>query len=199
VHITRKFNEACKLVDNLLVTAHSVRDGTEIEEEQYPDHLKDIIQLYSKLKEGAESRKEQSKKTTKVWVREIMSESNDPKKRMTDAICKMPDQQFGKVIDEARIDLEKEKCDYNKSCQNNKESRKRAQDFRKNEHFEKKLTFRAKVFEDSKKQRRLAFLKEARDSIVVQYSNATDNEIKAIFKEELTVAIAMYMKALKDY
>ena len=41
------------MVDNLLVTSHSVPDGAE--GEQYPDHLKEIIQIYSKLKEGAES------------------------------------------------------------------------------------------------------------------------------------------------
>jgi len=279
------------LVDNLLLTSHSVRDGAE--GEQYPAHLKDIIQIYSKLKEGAESpdtltnsqenrihqneligdtspagpstdaisrastaienkkkghysveklrygnalgytaassnsfddssddnspalatrpapvstqkensqRKKQSKKTAKRYSTEqTMSESNDQKKRMTDAICKMSDQHVGTVINEARINLDKEKFVYHKNCQDNKEKRMLAQDFRKNEHFEKKLTFRVNLFDDSKKQRRLAFLKEARDSIVVQYSSATDDEIKVIFKEELKTANAMYMKALQDY
>ena len=103
------------------------------------------------------------------------------------------------VIGEARINLDKEKFVYHENCQNNKEKRMLEQDFRKNEHFKKKLTFRVNLFDDSKKQRRLAFLKEVRDSIVVQYASATDNEIKAIFKEELTTANTMYMKALQDY
>ena len=236
-------------MEKILVTAHSERDGAE--GEQYPDHLKDIIQIYSKLKEGAESqdsltnsqqnriyqndligdtspagpntnassrastaaenrknghysveklrddnalgytaasstsfddssgenspapapaptpkennqRKKQSKKTTKRYSTEqTMSESNDQKKRMTDAICKMSDQQVGKVSDDARINLDKEKFDYHKSCQNKKKKRK-------DEHSEKKLTFRVNLFDDSKKQRRLAFLKEAKDSVVLQ-------------------------------
>ena len=52
-NLTVKFYKASKVVENLSLTAHSARDG--IEGEQYPDHLKGIVQIYSKLKEGAET------------------------------------------------------------------------------------------------------------------------------------------------
>jgi len=128
-----------------------------------------------------------------------MKESNDLKKRITDAIISMSDQQVGKVNNEARINLEKEKFDFYKSCQDNKESRKQENDNRKNDQFEKRLTFKANVFDDNRKQRKLALLKEARESVVEQICNTTDIDIKTIFKEELVAVNAMYRKALLDY
>eukprot|EP00979_Chaetoceros_neogracilis_P002710 scaffold437_cov288-Chaetoceros_neogracile.AAC.60 len=161
-------------------------------------------------KENSQRKKKSKKNPKKYSTEQTLSDSNDQKTRMADAICELSNQQVGKVSNDARINLDKDKFDYHRSCQNNKEKRKHAQDFTKNEHFEKKLSFRVNLFDDnkeqrrlafddSKKQRRLAFLKEARDSVVLQYTNATDDVIKELFKEDLKRASAMYMEALQDY